>query len=136
MAGILFAAPSQAQSPPAPDDSRGSGRKWAASWTTAIQSAYVAPTEPQGPAAPAYNPQPDLSFALPNATVDGVSDQTMRMIIKPNLWGEVVRIRFSNVFGTKPVTFSAASVALQAYQADLVHDLGSVTEVSERPDFF
>jgi lysophospholipase L1-like esterase len=97
------------------------GQKWVASWATAIQSAFVAPTTPQGPAVPAYDPQPDLSFALPNATTQGVSNQTLRMVIKPDLWGDTVRVRFSNVFGTTPVKFSAASVALQDYQANLVH---------------
>lgn len=97
------------------------GLKWAASWTTAIQSAYVAPATPQEPFIIAYSDQPDLSYALPNATTQGVTNQTMRMIIKPDLWGNAMRLRFSNSFGTQPVTFSAASVALQADQANLVH---------------
>jgi len=120
--GVLSTAPAWAESPASASGSVDGGRKWAASWATAIQSAYVAPTTPQGAAVPAYDPQPDLSFALPDATANGVNDQTMRMIIKPDLWGEVIRVRFSNVFGTKPVTFSAASIALQDYQANLVHD--------------
>ena len=119
--GGLSAAPAWSQSAAASGSgSLGGGQKWVASWATAIQSAYVAPTTPQGPAIPAYDPQPDLGFALPSATANGVSNQTMRMIIKPDLWGNVIRVRFSNVFGTKPVTFSAASVALQNYQANLV----------------
>ena len=124
--GSMSVAPASARDATATADDLlgGTGQKWAPSWTTSIQSAYVAPTVPQGPAVSAYDPQPDLSFALPTATTNGVSNQTMRMIIKPDLWGEVVRIRFSNVFGTKPVTFSAASVALQAYQANLVHGSG------------
>jgi lysophospholipase L1-like esterase len=104
------------------------GQKWVASWATGIQSAFVAPTTPQGPAVPAYDPQPDLSFALPNATTEGVGNQTLRMIIKPDLWGDTVRVRFSNVFGTTPVTFSAASVALQDYQANLVH--GTIVQLT------
>jgi len=121
--GVLSTAPVWAQgSASAYGSGDLGGRKWAASWATAIQGAYVAPTTPQGASVPAFDPQPDLSFALPNATTDGASNQTMRMIIKPDLWGEVVRVRFSNVFGTKPVTFSAASVALQDYQANLVRD--------------
>ncbi|MEN3275690.1 MAG: hypothetical protein V7631_1480 [Massilia sp.] len=102
------------------DDRAYNGSKWAASWATSIQSAYVAPTTPQGAAIPAFNPQPDLSFALPNATTSGAVNQTFRMIIKPDLWGRTIRVRFSNVFGTKPVTFSHAAVALQSYQANIV----------------
>ena len=96
------------------------GSKWAASWATSIQSAYVLPTAPHGASVPGFNPQPDLSFPLPNATVDGAVNQSFRMIVKPDLWGRTVRIRFSNVFGTKPVTFSHAAVGLQSYQANLV----------------
>lgn len=97
-----------------------SGSKWVSSWATAIQGPYIAPTAPQGPAIGAFDGQPDLRFALPNASTDGVADQTMRMIVKPDVWGGTVRVRFSNAFGTKPVTFSAATVALQEYQANLV----------------
>jgi hypothetical protein len=116
---VLITAP--AVSPKASALGDDHDQKWVASWATAIQSAFVAPTTPQGPAVSAYEPQPDLSFALPNATTHGISNQTLRMIIKPDLWGDTVRVRFSNVFGTTPVTFSAASVALQDYQANLVH---------------
>lgn len=104
------------------DGHDGHAKKWAASWATSIQAAYVLPTRPQGPAIPAYDPQPDLSIPLPNATTDGAVNQTFRMIIKPDLWGHKVRVRFSNVFGTRPVTFSHAAVALQDYQANIVHD--------------
>ena len=97
------------------------GSNWAASWTTSIQSAYVAPTVPQGANVSPYVPQPDLSFALPNATTAGATDQTFRMIAKPDLWGQVVRIRLSNAFGAQPVTFAAAAVGLQDYQANVVH---------------
>jgi len=99
---------------------RAGGSKWAASWATSIQSAYVLPTTPQGAAVPGFDPQPDLSFALPNATTAGAVNQTFRTIVKPDLWGRTVRVRFSNVFGTRPVTFSHAAVALQSYQANIV----------------
>jgi lysophospholipase L1-like esterase len=98
----------------------GGGGKWAASWATSIQAAYVLPTTPQAASVPGYDPQPDLSFPLPGATTNGAVNQTFRMIIKPDLWGGKIRVRFSNVFGTKPVTFSHAAVALQSYQANLV----------------
>ena len=97
------------------------GTKWAASWVTAIQSAYVAPTIAQTPSVPAYDPQPDLSFALPDATTSGAVDQTFRLIIKPDIWGKTVRIRLSNAFGSQPATFESASIGLQQYQANVVH---------------
>ena len=92
--------------------------KWVASWVVPMQAAYVA--------LPAYAySQPDLSFALPNATA---TNQTFRTIVKPRLWGQLVRIRLSNVFGTQPVTFSAVSIALQKYHANIVR--GSSTTVT------
>ena len=101
------------------------GTRWVASWTSSIQAAYAAPTTPQAAAIPAYEPQPDLSFALKNATVSGATDQTFRMIVKPDLWGATIRIRLSNAFGTQAVTFAAASVGLQDYQANLVRGTGT-----------
>ena len=73
-----------------------------------MQAAYVAR---------AYNLQPTLPFALPNATA---TNQTFRMIVKPDLWGQVLRVRLSNAFGTQPVTFSAVSIALQKHEANIV----------------
>lgn len=97
------------------------GMKWAASWTTAIQSTYAAPAVAQASSIPAYDPQPDLSSALPDATMSGAVDQTFRFIIKPDIWGKTVRIRLSNVFGSQPVTFESASIGLQQYQANVAH---------------
>src|SRR5262249_38693033 len=39
----------------------------------------------------------------------------------PDLWGDEIRIRFSNVFGNQPLTFDAVTVGLQEYGANLVH---------------
>jgi hypothetical protein len=85
--------------------------KWVTSWAVQIQAAYVAP--------PAHDSKPNLSVALPNATA---TNQTFRMIVKPRLWGQLVRIRLSNVFGTQPVTFSTVSIAFQKSQANIVRD--------------
>jgi hypothetical protein len=82
--------------------------KWVTSWAVPMQGAYVPPR---------YDLQPNLDFALPHATA---RNQTFRMIVKPDLWGQVLRIRLSNAFGTQPVTFSAVSVALQKHQANIV----------------
>jgi lysophospholipase L1-like esterase len=90
--------------------------KWAASWAAPMQGAFAGFTAPVASVS-AYEPQPDLTFALPNATA---TNQTFRTIVKPDILGQTVRIRLSNVFGTQAVTFSAASIALQAYQANIV----------------
>ena len=113
-AGTTYALPAEAQ-----------GNSWVASWATAMQGAYVLPTTAQGSAVPAYDPQPDLSFALPAATTSGATDQSFRFVIKPDLWGDTARIKLSNAFGTQTVTFGAASIALQDYQANVVKGTGA-----------
>lgn len=98
--------------------SSGSGRAatppgnagWFAAWTASAHGPY-----------PVGNPtaQPELKFALPSADT-GATDQTFRMVVRPDVWGTGARIRLSNAFGTKPVTFDGAYVGLQSTGAVLV----------------
>lgn len=85
-------------------------QKWVTSWTASAQGPY-----------PVGNPtaQPDLRFALPSQDV-GARDQTFRLVLKPELWGQKVRLRFSNAFGNKDVTFDGAFVGLQMSGAALM----------------
>src|SRR5437899_12450189 len=78
-------------------------QQWAAVWTGSAQGPY-----------PIGNPtaQPELKFAFPSPEL-GANDQTFRLIVKPDAWGQQVRIRLSNAFGTKPVTFDGVFVGLQ-----------------------
>jgi lysophospholipase L1-like esterase len=78
-------------------------QQWVASWTASAHGPY-----------PVGNPtaQPELKFAFPSPE-QGARDQTFRMIVKPDAWGPQVRIRLSNVFGAKPVTFDGAYIGLQ-----------------------
>ena len=84
--------------------------KWVVSWAGSVQGPY-----------PIGNPsaQPDLRFAFPSAEA-GARDQTFRLIVRPDVWGPQVRLRLSNVFGTKPVTFDGVFVGLQLGSAALV----------------
>ena len=77
--------------------------RWAASWTGSAHGPY-----------PIGNPtaQPEMKFAFP-VPEQGARDQTFRLIVHPDVWGRQTRIRLSNVFGTKPVTFDDAYVGLQ-----------------------
>jgi lysophospholipase L1-like esterase len=77
--------------------------QWVASWTAAAHGPY-----------PIGNPtaQPDLKFAISSAD-RGAVDQTFRLIVRPDVWGRQTRIRMSNAFGTKPVTFTDAFIGLQ-----------------------
>ena len=85
-------------------------QKWVTSWVGSVQGPY-----------PVGNPsaQPDLRFALPSQEI-GAKDQTFRLIVKPDLWGQKVRVRFSNAFGAKAVTFDDAFVGLQVSGAALM----------------
>jgi lysophospholipase L1-like esterase len=48
------------------------------------------------------------------------SNATLRMIVRPSMGGDSVRIRLENTFGTEPVKIGAASVALRARLSGLV----------------
>ena len=87
---------------------RPAGAKWASSWTAAMQ----------GPA-PAGVPAalPDQSFALPGYSA---RNQTFRMVIRPDLWGRLVRLRFSNAYGDRAIKLGAVRVALHAGSGALV----------------
>jgi lysophospholipase L1-like esterase len=55
--------------------------------------------------------QPELKLVFP-APASGARNQSFRMIVKPALWGNRARLRFSNAFGSKPVTFADVFVGL------------------------
>ena len=115
-------------------DDQQPGQHWVATWATAPATYFqytppVAPAPPGPPTtfAPA-NIQPDLGFPFPGANTARATDQTFRSIVKPDLWGNKMRFRFSNVFGTQPVTFSSMTVALQEYSGNVVD--GTLTPVT------
>jgi len=98
-------------------------QKWAASWTTAISGPLKKLDLPAGlpPAMVAaikvQLPQHEFDFAMPDGRAD---DQSFRMIVKPDLWGDTVRLRFSNMFGDQDMLISAAAVGLQQYAGVLL----------------
>jgi hypothetical protein len=94
----------------APSASAQSPQKWVTSWTGSVQGPY-----------PIGNPsaQPDLRFAFPSPE-SGARDQSFRLIVRPDLWGRQVRLRFSNALGTRAVTFDDVHVGLQRSAAALV----------------
>ncbi len=85
-------------------DSLPRGRKWVATWAASVQGPY-----------PSGNPvaQPVLDFAFPSPE-RGASDQTFRLMVKPDLWGPRMRFRFANTFGLHPLTLDDVFVGLQA----------------------
>jgi lysophospholipase L1-like esterase len=84
--------------------------KWITSWIASVQGPY-----------PVGNPsaQPVLKFAFPTPEA-GARDQTFRLILLPEIWGKQARLRFSNAFGTQPITFDGVYVALQYGSATLM----------------
>jgi L-aminopeptidase/D-esterase-like protein/lysophospholipase L1-like esterase len=87
-------------------------QKWVASWATSMHGPY-----PSGNAVA----QPVLDAVFESAG-QGAVDQTFRLIIKPDLWGRVVRLHFANTFGARAVTFDDVFVGLQNSAASLVPD--------------
>jgi lysophospholipase L1-like esterase len=131
---IALAVGTVVGSPLAVANDHNPGRHWVATWATAPATffQYVPPVAPAPPGPPTTfapaNIQPDLGYPFPDANTAGATDQTFRSIVKPDLWGNKMRFRFSNVFGNQPVTFSAVTVALQEYSGNLV--AGTVTPVT------
>jgi lysophospholipase L1-like esterase len=87
-----------------------SGQKWAATWAASVHGPYPSGT----PSA-----QPDLKYAFP-VPAEGAVDQSFRLIVRPDLWGDRFRIRLANTFGTQPVTFDAIHVGVSASAGSLV----------------
>lgn len=95
MLAVAAALPSVAGAQPA--------EAWATSWAASVQGPY-----------PVGNPsaQPNQSFAFP-APATGASNQSMRMIVRPTVWGRQARLRFSNAMGTRPLTLDGVFAGLQ-----------------------
>jgi lysophospholipase L1-like esterase len=94
------ARPAPRAAKPAPSGSN----IWVAAWAASAHGPYPSGNASAGP---------DLGFAFPDPAV-GASDQTLRLMVRPGLWGGRVRLRFANTFGSRPVTLNGVFVGLQA----------------------
>jgi lysophospholipase L1-like esterase len=65
--------------------------------------------------------QPNLTFAFPDGTTSA-NDQSFRMMVRPTVWGDTFRLRFSNVFGTQPLTLDDIYAGLQASAGTIEED--------------
>jgi lysophospholipase L1-like esterase len=90
------------------------GEQWVTTWAAPVQGPF-----PTGNA----SAQPNLHFAFPDPA-RGARDQTFRLMLLPDLWGRQVRLRFSNAFGTRPVTFDGVYAALPASGGAIVRGTG------------
>jgi lysophospholipase L1-like esterase len=94
----------------AAQQSAGGDTKWVTAWAASAHGPY-----PSGNALL----QPELRRVFTQADV-GARDQSFRLIVEPDIWGGETRIRLSNAFGTKPVTFDGVYIGLQADSSAVV----------------
>ena len=83
---------------------------WVTSWAASSQGPY-----PCGYVVA----QPDLYLVFPDPS-EGARDQSFRMIIRPDVWGTETRLRFSNAFGTRPITFDGVYIGRQSMSSEIV----------------
>ena len=95
VAAVLAAMPMTTAAQPA--------TTWITTWAASVQGPY-----PIGNA----SAQPDQRFAFPDPAI-GARDQTLRLIVRPDLWGTTFRVRLSNALGTRPVMFDDVHVGVQ-----------------------
>src|SRR6267378_313247 len=103
------------------DQENGRNTKWVATWITAPQNTFKGVGSTQTAALVNFA-FPFTAPALPQA-----NNQTLRMIVKPDIWGSGMRVRLSNKWGTGPVTFGSVSIGLQSFSGATV--AGSNTRV-------
>lgn len=97
-----------------PSDAQEPGSKgWITSWATATQDPLPAGFAVGNPLVTS----PEWKQMFPN---NQASDQSFRMIIRPQASGQRVRLRFSNRMGSKPVTFDSVSIATRSSTRSLV----------------
>src|SRR6478752_2333652 len=80
----------------------GAVERWATVWTGSMHGPY-----PVGNAVA----QPDLHAVFPEASAN---DQTFRLILKPNRWSARIRLRFSNVLGSRPLQIDGVYAGVHA----------------------
>jgi GDSL-like Lipase/Acylhydrolase family len=92
--------------------------KWVATWTTAPQNSWKG-----------FNGDALVNFAFPftpaTATTPASAppvarNQTLRMIVKPDLWGDTFRVRLTNTWGSNPLTFGRVTIGLQSFSGATV----------------
>ena len=110
---VVLAFSSQAQT----------GQKWVTTWTGSAHGPY-----PVGNA----SAQPDLRLVFPEAE-KGARDQTFRLMVQPDLWGGRARLRFTNGFGTRPVTFDGVFAGLQWSAAAVVAGTNQAVRFGGKP---
>jgi lysophospholipase L1-like esterase len=92
--------------------------RWVATWAASPQAAsfnFPLPKQNTAPKAEAPAPKPEAQDNQPSpfAMPPGVSNQTVRMIVRTSIGGSRTRVQLSNAYGTGPLTVGAARIALK-----------------------
>jgi lysophospholipase L1-like esterase len=99
-----------------PADAQQNGRDhWVATWAAAPHASGFAP--------------PGISL------LREVENQTIRMIVPTSIGGRRVRVRFSNTYGTKPLTLTAVHLAVRKEKSAIVPDTDRALTFGEKPSF-
>ncbi|WP_408957807.1 SGNH/GDSL hydrolase family protein [Natrinema sp. 74] len=61
---------------------------------------------------------------------DGFADQTIRMMTRPSVGGDGVRIRLANTFGDGPVTFDRATIGVRAADGSAAVESGTLRRLA------
>lgn len=85
------------QAVPAAAQDRAAAESWVATWGSALQ-----------------RPTPGTEDNGPNWSVGGFRDHTLRQVIRVTAAGSRVRVRLSNLYGTKPLKLGGAQVGRSA----------------------
>ncbi len=89
----------------------GLNEKWVGTWSTALQL-----VEPRN-----LPPEP------------GLSHNTIRQIVHVSIGGDSLRMRFSNEFGTSPLTLNEVHIALQTDSSSIDPNTDKAVEFGEKP---
>jgi lysophospholipase L1-like esterase len=98
--------------------------KWVTSWVGSVQGPY-----------PVGNPsaQPDQRFAFP-VPANGATNQTFRIVVRPDVWGRQARLRFSNAFGLRPLALDDVHVGLALGGPSLIEGSNRTVSFTGKPD--
>jgi lysophospholipase L1-like esterase len=98
---LALATPASASVPaPAPTSASATELGWTGTWATAAQHPGAGPFGP-------------------NWSVDGFADQSVRQVIRVSTGGSSLRVRLSNVYGTKPLQLAGATIAKTSDRASV-----------------
>src|SRR5262249_29980224 len=90
-----------------------SGEHWVATWAAAPHSS---------------------AFVLPGTQpLRNIENQTIRMIVPTSIGGRRVRARFSNAYGTKPLTLTAVHIAVRKDKSAIVPATDRVLTFGDKP---